>query len=97
MKVNFKKIFINPYTIRLVLMVLIVIAMIIQSVAMGKKRFDFLDNGTEHVVPKRVSASAFADCAGLITGITASAAIITNVSNPKAKSLHFFIWNFLPI
>ncbi len=37
------------------LMLLIVIAMIIQSVAMGKKKFDFLDNGTEHVTPKKVS------------------------------------------
>lgn len=36
------------------LMVMIVIAMFIQYKAMGKKKFDFLDNGTERVVPVRM-------------------------------------------
>lgn len=38
----------------LYLMVMIVIAMIIQYVAMGKRKYDFLDNGTEQVVAKKV-------------------------------------------
>lgn len=38
----------------LYLMVMIVIAMIIQYAAMGKRKYDFLDNGTEQVVPKKV-------------------------------------------
>ena len=37
------------------LMVMIVAAMIIQGIAMGKRKYDFLDNGTEHVTPKKVS------------------------------------------
>ena len=37
----------------LYLMVMIVIAMVIQYGAMGKKRYDFLDNGTEQVVAVR--------------------------------------------
>ncbi|MCD7836305.1 MAG: iron ABC transporter permease [Lachnospiraceae bacterium] len=40
----------------LYLMVMIVIAMIIQYVAMGKRKYDFLDNGTEQVIPKKVNA-----------------------------------------
>lgn len=35
----------------LYLMVMIVIAMAIQYIAMGKRKYDFLDNGTERVVP----------------------------------------------
>lgn len=38
----------------LYLMIMIVIAMIIQYVAMGKRKYDFLDNGTEQVVSKKV-------------------------------------------
>lgn len=37
-------------TLSLYLMVMIVIAMSVQYAAMGKKKFDFLDNGTEQVV-----------------------------------------------
>lgn len=37
----------------LYLMFMIVIAMIIQYTAMGKRKYDFLDNGTEQVVPRR--------------------------------------------
>lgn len=37
------------------LMVLIVIAMFIQSMALGKKKYDFLDNGTEQITPAKIS------------------------------------------
>ena len=36
------------------LMIMIMIAMIIQYAAMGKRKFDFLDNGTEQVTPQRI-------------------------------------------
>lgn len=36
------------------LMVMIVAAMAIQAAAMGNRKFDFLDNGTEHVSPKKL-------------------------------------------
>lgn len=39
----------------LYLMIMIVIAMAIQYAAMGKRKYDFLDNGTEQVVAKKVS------------------------------------------
>ncbi|MBO4982334.1 MAG: iron ABC transporter permease [Lachnospiraceae bacterium] len=39
----------------LYLMVLIVIAMVIQYLAMGKRKYDFLDNGTEQVVPQKAA------------------------------------------
>lgn len=42
----------------LYLVVMIVIAMILQFYMMGRKRFDYLDSGTEQVVPKKVSRSA---------------------------------------
>lgn len=35
------------------LMIMIVIAMTIQYIAMGKKKYDFLDNGTEQVIAKK--------------------------------------------
>lgn len=38
----------------LYLMVMIVIAMVIQYIALGKRKYDFLDNGTEQVAPQRV-------------------------------------------
>ena len=38
------------------LMVMIVAAMAIQSIAMGKRKYDFLDNGTEHVIPRKTGA-----------------------------------------
>ena len=44
----------------LYLVVMIVIAMILQFYMMGRKRFDYLDSGTEQVVPKKVSRSASA-------------------------------------
>lgn len=39
----------------LYLMIMIVIAMAIQYAAMGKRKYDFLDNGTEQVVAKKIS------------------------------------------
>lgn len=48
------------------LMVLIVIAMVIQSVAMGQKKFDFLDNGTEHVSPRTISGPKTALLSGVV-------------------------------
>ena len=39
----------------LCLMLLIVLAMFIQYKALGAKRFDFLDNGTQQAVPQRLS------------------------------------------
>ena len=39
----------------LYLMVLIVIAMVIQHIALGKRKYDFLDNGTEQMIPRTVS------------------------------------------
>ena len=44
----------------LYLVVMIVIAMILQFYMMGRKRFDYLDSGTEQEVPKKVSRSASA-------------------------------------
>lgn len=38
------------------LMIMIVAAMAIQSIAMGKRKYDFLDNGTEHVIPRKTGA-----------------------------------------
>ena len=38
------------------LMVMIVAAMAIQSIAMGKRKYDFLDNGTEHVISRKTGA-----------------------------------------
>lgn len=52
----------------LYLVVMIVIAMILQFYMMGRKRFDYLDSGTEQVVPKKVSRSASA-LLSAVTGI----------------------------
>ena len=38
------------------LMIMIVAAMAIQSIAMGKRKYDFLDHGTEHVIPRKTGA-----------------------------------------
>lgn len=50
----------------LYLLVMIVIAMAVQYGAMGKKKFDFLDNGTEQVKPKKITKGK----TGLLSVIT---------------------------
>ncbi|MFQ9509445.1 MAG: ABC transporter permease, partial [Lachnospiraceae bacterium] len=57
----------------LYLMVMIVIAMIIQYIAMGKRKYDFLDNGTKQVVPTKVGkvSSFFLSFATIIFAVIA--------------------------
>ena len=84
------------------LMVLIVIAMIIQNAAMGQKKFDFLDNGTEHVSPKRVSPAKTAllsAAAGLFhlvaLGIPVGSNLIMSFSNSVSiQKFQFTLENY---
>lgn len=56
----------------LYLVVMIVIAMALQFYVMGRKRFDFLDSGTEQVVARKTSPAGTA----LLTGATAIFSLI---------------------
>ncbi len=84
------------------LMILIVIAMIIQGIAMGKKKFDFLDNGTEHVAPKKVSptkTALFSTIVGLFhlvaLGIPLGSNLIMSFSNSVSiKKFQFTLENY---
>lgn len=84
------------------LMVLIVIAMIIQNAAMGQKKFDFLDNGTEHVSPKRVSPAKtvlLSAAAGLFhlvaLGIPVGSNLIMSFSNSVSiQKFQFTLENY---
>ncbi|MGN0432640.1 MAG: ABC transporter permease [Lachnospiraceae bacterium] len=71
----------------LYLMIMIVIAMFIQYKAMGKRKYDFLDNGTEQVVakkvklPQRILLSVFTVLFGLVAlGIPVGSNLIMSFS-----------------
>lgn len=70
------------------LMVMIVIAMAIQYFAMGKRKYDFLDNGTEHMMPQKtgrirsaaLSAVTLTFCLAAL-GIPVGSNVIMSFSN----------------
>ena len=84
------------------LMVLIVIAMIIQSMTMGQKKFDFLDNGTEHVTPKKVSPAKTALLSAVVglfhlvaLGIPVGSNLIMSFSNSVSiQKFQFTLENY---
>lgn len=70
------------------LMVMIVAAMIIQGIAMGNKKFDYLDNGTVHVSPKKLGKGKTALLSGIVglfhlvaLGIPVGSNLIMSFSN----------------
>ena len=84
------------------LMIMIAIAMIIQYAAMGKRKFDFLDNGTEQVTPQRIgriksaalSAVTFCFCLAALGIPVGSNLIMSFSSSVSIQRFRFTLDNY---
>ena len=64
------------------LMVMIVIAMIVQYQAMGKKKYDFLDNGTEQVMARKPKKPA-----GILLSVISTVFCVIALGIPVGSNL----------
>lgn len=87
------------------LMIMIMIAMIIQYAAMGKRKFDFLDNGTEQVTPQRIgriksaalSAVTFCFCLAALGIPVGSNLIMSFSSSVSIQRFRFTLDNYAKV
>ena len=86
-------------------MIMIMIAMIIQYAAMGKRKFDFLDNGTEQVTPQRIgriksaalSAVTFCFCLAALGIPVGSNLIMSFSSSVSIQRFRFTLDNYAKV
>ena len=87
------------------LMIMIMIAMIIQYAAMGKRKFYFLDNGTEQVTPQRIgriksaalSAVTFCFCLAALGIPVGSNLIMSFSSSVSIQRFRFTLDNYAKV